>query len=224
MFYNFQCRSFTSLVEFTPKYFILFDTILEWEFSWVSFWIVTFGIKECNWFLYVDCVFSNFTKFASTNRFFLWSLGFLDNLVIWKWREFAFFLIWMHSISFSYLIALAGTFSTLLNRSGKNRHPCLIAHLSVFPHWLWFSVQFSSVAQSCLTLCDPMNRSTPGLPVHHQLQEFTQTHVHRLSDAIQPSHPLSSPSPLAPNPSQHQSLFQWVNSSHEVAKVLEFQL
>ena len=70
------------------------------------------------------------------------------------------------------------------------------------------SVQFSSVAQSCPTLCDPINRSTPGLPVHHQLLEFTQTHVHRVSDAIQPSHPLSSPSPPAPNPSQHQSLFQ----------------
>ena len=76
------------------------------------------------------------------------------------------------------------------------------------------SVQFSSIAQSCLTLCDPMNRSTPGLPVHHQLPEFTQTHVHRVSDGIQPSHPLSSPSPPAPNPSQHQSLFKWVNSSH----------
>ena len=69
-------------------------------------------------------------------------------------------------------------------------------------------VQFSSVAQSCPTLCDPMNCSTPGLPVHHQLPEFTQTHVHRVGDAIQPSHPLSSPSPPAPNPSQHQSLFQ----------------
>ena len=66
----------------------------------------------------------------------------------------------------------------------------------------------SSVAQSCPTLCDPMNRSTPGLPVHHQLPKFTQTHVHRVSDAIQPSQPLSSPSPPAPNPSQHQSLFQ----------------
>ena len=86
------------------------------------------------------------------------------------------------------------------------------------------SVQFSSVAQSCPTLCDPMNRSMPGLPVHHQLPEFTQTHVHRVGDAIQPSHPLSSPFPPAANPSQHQSLFQWVNSSHEVAKVLEFQL
>ena len=85
------------------------------------------------------------------------------------------------------------------------------------------SVQFSSVAQSCPTLCDPMNRSTPGLPVHHQLPEFTQTHIHQVSDAIQPSHPLSSPSPPAPNPSQHQSLFQRVNSSNEVANVLEFQ-
>ena len=84
--------------------------------------------------------------------------------------------------------------------------------------------QFSSVAQSCLTLCDPMNCSTPGLPVHHHLPEFTQTHVHRVGDAIQPSHLLSSPSPPAPNPSQHQSLFQGVNSLHEVAKVLEFQL
>ena len=70
------------------------------------------------------------------------------------------------------------------------------------------SVQFSSVVQSCLTLCDPMNHSTPGLPVHHHLLEFTQTDVHRVHDAIQPSHPQSSPSPPAPNPSQHQSFFQ----------------
>ena len=69
-------------------------------------------------------------------------------------------------------------------------------------------VQFSSVAQSRLTLCDPINRSTPGLRVHHQLPEFTQTYVHQVSDAIQPSHPLSSPSPPAPNPSQHQGLFK----------------
>ena len=70
------------------------------------------------------------------------------------------------------------------------------------------SVQFSSVAQSCLTLCDSMNCSTPGLPVHHQFPEFTETHVHRVSDASQPSQPLSSPSPPARNPSQHQSFFQ----------------
>ena len=91
--------------------------------------------------------------------------------------------------------------------------------------WCWWlsSVQLSSVAQSYPTLCDLMNRSTPGLPVQHQLPESTQTHVHRVGDAIQPSHPLSSPSHSAPNPSQHQSLFQWVNSSHEVAIVLEFQ-
>ena len=86
-------------------------------------------------------------------------------------------------------------------------------------------VFFSSVQSlSRVRLCDPMNRSMPGLPVHHQLPEFTQTHVHWVSDAIQPSHPLSSPSPPALNPSQHEGLFQWVNSSHEVAKVLEFQL
>ena len=87
-----------------------------------------------------------------------------------------------------------------------------------------YSVQFSSVAQSCPTLCNPMNHSTQGLPVHHQFSEFTQTHVHWVRDAIQPSHPQSSPSPPVPNPSQHQGVFQWVNSSHEVAKVLEFQL
>ena len=75
------------------------------------------------------------------------------------------------------------------------------------------SVQFSSVAQSCPALCDPMNHSTPGLPVPHHLPEFTQTHIHRVDDAIQPSHPLSSPFLPAPNPSQHQSLFQWVNST-----------
>ena len=86
------------------------------------------------------------------------------------------------------------------------------------------SDQIRSVTQSCPTVRNPMNHSTPGLPIHHQLPEFTETRVHRVSDAIQPSHPLSSPSPPAPNPSQHQSLFQWANSSHEVAKVLEFQL
>ena len=91
--------------------------------------------------------------------------------------------------------------------------------------WTTFSsVQFSSVAQSHLTLCNPMNRSTPGLPVHHQLPESTQTHVHWVGDAIQPSHSLSSPSPPALNLSWHQGLFKWVNSPHQLAKVLEFQL
>ena len=80
-----------------------------------------------------------------------------------------------------------------------------IVFFSFFKH---VKKQFSSVTQSCATLCDSMNHSTAGLPVHHQLPEFTQTHVHQVSDAIQPSHPLSSPSPPAPNPSQHQGLFQ----------------
>ena len=97
-------------------------------------------------------------------------------------------------------------------------------NIGVGCHFLLQMHQFSSVAQLCLTLWNPMNRSTPGLPVHHQLPEFTQTHVQQFADAIQPSHLLSSPSPPSPDPSQHQGLFQWVNSSHEVAKVLEFQL
>ena len=86
------------------------------------------------------------------------------------------------------------------------------------------TLQFSSAAQSCPAFFDPMDCSTPGLPVHHQLPEFTQIHVHWVGDAIQPSHPLSSPSPPALNLSQHQGLFQWVSSLHQVAKVLEFQL
>ena len=81
-------------------------------------------------------------------------------------------------------------------------------YLSNKPQKIIRSDQIRSVAQSCPTLCDPMNHSMPGLPVHHQLPEFTQTHVHRVSDAIQPSHPLSSPSPLALNPSQRQGLFK----------------
>ena len=89
--------------------------------------------------------------------------------------------------------------------------------------WHSLIINISSVVQLCPTLCDPMDWSTPGLPVHHQLPEFTQAHVHWDSDAIQPSHPLSSPSPSAFNLSQHQGLFQWVSSSHQVAKVLELQ-
>ena len=86
----------------------------------------------------------------------------------------------------------------------------------------WVSFQLSSVAQSRPTLCDPMNCSTPGLPAHHQLPESTQTHVHCVGDAIQPSHPLLSPSPPTINLSQHQGLFKWVSSLHQVAKVWSF--
>ena len=89
-------------------------------------------------------------------------------------------------------------------------------------HAAWWVAVVQSLSH--VWLCDPMACSTPGFPVHHYLPKFTQTHVHWVGDAIQPSHPLSSSSPPAPNPSQHQGLFQWVNSWHEVAKVLEFQL
>ena len=100
-------------------------------------------------------------------------------------------------------------------------------HLLGFHNWFkfwFFFCEFSSLIQSCPTLYNPMNCSTPGLPVHHQLPEFTKTRVHWVDDAIKPSHPLSSPSPPALNLSQHQGLFKWVSSSHQVAKVLEFQL
>ena len=93
-------------------------------------------------------------------------------------------------------------FTNMILNEKPHKNKCILSN----SHHMTF--QFSSVAQLCPTLCDPMNRSMPGLPVHHQLLEFTQTQVYRVSDAIQPSHPLSSPSPPAPNPSQHQSLFQ----------------
>ena len=114
-----------------------------------------------------------------------------------------------------------------LNNSGRkiiklNHHKLGTMWALFWPQSLKY--QFSSVAQLCPTLFDPMNHSTPGFPVHHQLPESTQTHVHRLGDAIQPSHPLSSPSPPALNLSQYHGLFKWVSSSHQVAKVLEFQL
>ena len=99
-----------------------------------------------------------------------------------------------------------------------------LPHTSNYLLYMVFTVfQFSSIIQSCPTLCDPMDCSTPGFPVHHQYLELAQTHVHRAGDTIQPPHPLSSRSP-AFNLSQHQGLVQWVSSLHQVAKVLEFQL
>ena len=111
-------------------------------------------------------------------------------------------------------------------REEQNLAPCWICLFNLY--LILFTkripVQFSSVTQSCPALCDPMDCSTPSLPVHHQLPESTQTHVHWVGDAIQPSHPLLSPSPLAFDLFQHQGLFKWVSSSHQVARVLEFQL
>jgi len=117
-------------------------------------------------------------------------------------------------------IPLAGHYAKLLTNTPSNcQHRQKqgkyekLSRSRDYIHTMEYSVQFSSVTQSCPSLCDPMNCSTPGLPVHHQLPEFTQTHVHRLGDAIQPSHPLSSPSPPAPSPSQHQSLKRLCNES-----------
>ena len=124
--------------------------------------------------------------------------------------------------SFLYSSSVYSGYIFLISSASVRSIPFLSFIVTIFA----WDVPFSSVqfSRSCPTLCDPMNHSTPGLPVHHQLLEFTQTHVHRVRDDIQPSHPRSSLSPTAPNPSQHQSLFQWVSSSHEVAELLEFQL
>ena len=115
------------------------------------------------------------------------------------------------------------SFSLLYSKNGTLKGMRLILIEKVGRKRRQFS-SVSSVTQPCPTVCDPMNCSKPGLPVHYQLPEFTHTHIHRHSDAIQPSHLLLSLSPPAPNPSQHQGVFQWVSSSQEVAKVLEFQL
>ena len=125
---------------------------------------------------------------------------------------------------FSYGFALAVFLSQFLATSLYLHYINNIWPSGTLHEFLPKLLQFSSVVQLCPTLCDLMDCSTPSLPVHHQLPEFTQTHVHWVSDAIQPSHPLSSPSPPTFNPSQHQGLFKWVSSLHQVAKVLEFQL
>ena len=96
-----------------------------------------------------------------------------------------------------------------------------LLHCQALGSYFFDSIQFSSVAQSCLTFCNHVDCSTPGLPIRYQLPEFAQTHVHRVGDVLQPSHPLSSPSPPAFSLSQHQGLFQWVSSLHQVAKVLD---
>ena len=122
-----------------------------------------------------------------------------------------------------FILFICSSVTTLSPSHPWNKMPTITTFILITLLHIYI-YQIRSVARSCPTLCDPINHSTPGLPVQHQLPEFTQTHIHRVSDAIQPSHPLSSPSHPAPSPSQHQSLFQWVNSSREMAKVLEFQL
>ena len=143
-----------------------------------------------------------------------WILYLKSLLIIpldWRYNALSFPLSWIHK-----KLLPKKTFLKIVTR---------FSILSFFYSPCDYSVQFSSVTQSYLylTLCDPMDCSTPGLPVHHQLPEFTQTHVHLVSDTIQSSHPPSSPSP-AFNLFQHQGLFKWVSSSHQVAKIFEFQL
>ena len=159
------------------------------------------------------------------NLYKVWGLGwrFFFNLwmsncprTIW-WK---FYLNYVVFADLSKLRHVCGYFYVLYSVPMSMSIPPPLPHR--YYYFSYQSVQFSH--ESYLTLCNPRDCSTPGLFVHHQLPKFTQTHIHRVGDAIQPSHPLSSPSPPAPNPSQHQGLFQWVNSSHEVAKVLELQL
>ena len=148
---------------------------------------------------------------------------------VWKWK------VKVKSLSHVWLLATPWTAAYQASPSmGFSRQEYWSGVPLPFPRDVLFNIlfwkvkvlvaQFNSVAQLCLTLCDPMDCSTPGLPVHHQFPEFTQTHVHWVGDAIQPSHPLSSPSLPTFNLSQHQGLFKWVSSLHQVAKVLEFQL
>ena len=155
-----------------------------------------------------------------------------------QWYNFCLLMVnWLHYNSVATEVCPENITWQDLNLQNIYKDLSLL-HKELLMHLVWFgksefihsvlrihlldNMRYSSAAQSCPTLWHPMDCSTPGLPVYHQLLEFTQTHVHWVGDAIQPSHPLSSPSPPAFNPSQHQGLFQWVSSLHQVAKVLEF--
>ena len=130
--------------------------------------------------------------------------------------------LYSHAVCFSLPWLLPNPVSSrFLHLAHSHPKPHAHNYFQLIVAWI---IQFSLATQSCPTLCDPMDCSTPGLPVHQQLPELTQTHVHRVGDAIQPSHPLLSPSPPTFNLFQHQCLSKWVSSSHQVAKVLEFQL
>ena len=146
------------------------------------------------------------------------------DIVVFKFIILLVASLWLSHLSFFFLFLCF--FLWWIFKFSFYFHFCFVSYI-----WFYFLSdcstiynQFSSVTQACPTLCNPMDYSTPGLPVHHQLPEFTQAHVHWVRDAIQTSHPLSSPCLPAFNLFQHQSLFKWVSSSHQVAKVLEFQL
>ena len=162
--------------------------------------------------------FSRMNFYSSENKYSLYWYSAMTRSIHWKiMQDFTLELIFQKgrqvSTSFCDWVVTWG-----LGQHQKSGMPCYGSSSGLI--FIFSSVQ----SLSRVWLCSPVNRSTPGLPVHHQLLQFTQTHSHGVGDAIQPSHPLSSPFPPAPNPSQHQGLFQWVSSSHQVAKVLEFQL
>ena len=147
--------------------------------------------------------------------YFSWSYIFLTSIhEYWKNHVFDCLDLWWQSDVSAFLKKLIYFLS---NSNSFTEFCCFLSSLIMNQS----SVQFSSVAQSCPTLCDPMDCSMPGFPVHNQHPEYTQSHVHWVGDAIQPSHPLSTPSPPALNLSQHQGLFHWVSSSHQVAKGLD---
>ena len=190
--------------------FILFSIGLhQFPFLPIVYWSSLFSTSSLTWWSFLMVVILTDMKLYLI-AVLIWFPWWLAMLSIFSWPVGPLYVFFSEMSSQVLCLFLVSFFLFLI--------------LSCMSSLYILGIQFSSIAQSCPILWDPMNRSTPGLPVHHHLLEFTQTHVHWVGDAIQPSHPLSSPSPPTPNPSQHQSLFQWVNSSHEVAKVLEFQL
>ena len=207
--------------------------------SLFSFWIhflILFCSLACSWFLLLSLLCFSFLSF-SLNYMYVWGGGwwFSHSALSYCCDPISSSVHWIFQARILGWVAIS--FSRGSSWPRAQTHVFYTAGSLLYCKWIFYYwdtreapcmccqfSQLSSVARSCPTLCNPMNHSTPGPPVHHQLPEFTQTQVHQVSDAIQPSHPLSSLSPPAPKPSQHQSLIQWVNSSHEVAEVLEFQL
>ena len=160
------------------------------------------------------CLFNSLAHFLIRLYFFLVVVCYLC-ICILSWSDISFTAIFFHSVDCLFIL--------LISFATRRVITWCISFVYLFSSF--FSLKFSSVQLlSRVWLCNPMNRSTSGVPVHHQLPGYTQIHVHSVGDAIQPSHPLLSTSPHALNFSQHQGLFQWVSSSHQVAKVLQFQL
>ena len=181
--------------------------------SWILFIIYEISIQVLSTICVINICFYSVIYLFTLNAVLWWTKVLNSKFVIFSFISVClsylryFSLHWDQENILDYLLGVyCGSFHILIyNSTGVDFFVFMVyeIRMKLFFFFPFFSLQFRSVAQSCPTLCDPMNRSTPGLPVHHQLPEFTQTQVHRVGDAIQPSHPLSSPSPPAPNPSQH---------------------